>query len=74
MSRFPFSFQVQAHKVVLAVCSPLFRRILAHNQNQLNPLLYLKGISIDDLNAVLNFMYHGEVNIPQVRAKSLTYS
>ena len=52
---------VQAHKVVLAACSPLFRRILAHNQNQPNPLLYLKGVSFDDLNSVLNFMYHGEV-------------
>ncbi len=35
----------QAHKVILAACSPLFRRILGHNQNQLNPFLYLKGIN-----------------------------
>ena len=59
--------QVQAHKVVLAACSPFFRQILAHSQNQLNPFFYLKGVSIDDLNSILNFMYNGEVNIAQVR-------
>jgi len=56
---------VQAHKVILAACSPLFRKILAHQKNQQNPLLYLKGIRLKELQAVLNFMYHGEVNVAQ---------
>jgi hypothetical protein len=30
-----------------------------------NPLLYLKGIRLKELQAVLNFMYHGEVNVAQ---------
>ena len=34
---------IQAHKVVLAACSPFFRKILNHQKNQQNPLLYLKG-------------------------------
>ena len=56
---------VQAHKVILAACSPFFRDILSHQKNQQNPLLYLKGICLKDLQAVLEFMYHGEVNLAQ---------
>jgi hypothetical protein len=56
---------VQAHKVILAACSPFFRDILSHQKSQQNPLLYLKGICLEDLQAVLEFMYHGEVNLEQ---------
>ena len=54
---------VQAHKVILAACSPFFRKILSHQKNQQNPLLYLKGICLKDLQIAIKFMYHGEVNI-----------
>ena len=56
---------VQAHKVILAACSPLFHDILSHQKSHQNPLLYLKGICLKDLQAVLEFMYHGEVNLAQ---------
>lgn len=56
--------QVQAHKVVLAACSPFFRKILSRNPHQ-NPLIYLKGVDYENLMAVLNFMYQGEVNVAQ---------
>ena len=53
--------QMQAHKVILSACSPFFRNVLRKNPHQ-HPLLYLKGVKYTDLQAVLNFMYHGEVN------------
>lgn len=56
--------QVEAHKVVLAVCSPFFRSVLQRNRHD-HPLIYLKGVSFMNLTAVLNFMYHGEVNVAQ---------
>ena len=56
--------QIQAHKVILSACSPFFRNILRRNPHQ-NPLLYLKGVKFLDLQSVLNFMYHGEVNVAQ---------
>ena len=56
--------QLQAHKVILSACSPFFRNVLRRNPHQ-HPLLYLKGVKYSDLQSVLNFMYHGEVNVAQ---------
>jgi len=56
--------QLQAHKVILSACSPFFKKVLCRNHHQ-HPLLYLKGVSFRDMEAVLNFMYHGEVNVAQ---------
>merc|ERR1712013_461613 len=56
--------QIQAHKVILSACSPFFRQILKRNRHD-HPLLYLKGVKYIDLMSVLNFMYHGEVNVAQ---------
>jgi len=56
--------QIQAHKVILSACSPFFRTVLKRNPHE-KPLLYLKGVRYLDIVAVLNFMYHGEVNVAQ---------
>merc|ERR1712012_1526143 len=56
--------QINAHKVILSACSPFFKNILRRNPHQ-HPLLYMKGVSYSNLQAVLNSMYHGEVNVAQ---------
>jgi len=56
--------QVQAHKVILSACSPFFKKILRKNPHQ-NPLLFLKGVKYAEIVSILNFMYHGEVNVTQ---------
>ena len=61
--------QIQAHKVILSACSPFFRTVLKRNPHS-HPLLYLKGVKHTDLMAVLNFMYHGEVNVAQEELNS----
>eukprot|EP00092_Neocalanus_flemingeri_P037237 GFUD01040549.1.p1 GENE.GFUD01040549.1~~GFUD01040549.1.p1 ORF type:complete len:337 (-),score=75.19 GFUD01040549.1:10-1020(-) len=61
--------QIQAHKLILSACSPFFRSVLKKNVHQ-HPLLYLKGVKFCDLQAVLNFMYHGEVNVAQEELNS----
>jgi len=61
--------QVQAHKVIIAACSPFFKSILRRNPHQ-HPLLYMKGVLYDDLVSVLNFMYKGEVNVAQEQLNS----
>jgi len=61
--------QIQAHKVILSACSPFFRNVLRRNPHQ-HPLLYLKGVKYQELLSVLNFMYHGEVNVAQEELNS----
>jgi len=61
--------QLSAHKVILSACSPFFRNILRRNPHQ-HPLLYLRGVKHSDLQSVLNFMYHGEVNVAQEELNS----
>jgi len=61
--------QLQAHKVILSACSPFFRSILRRNKHE-HPLLFLKGVRYIDLLSVLNFMYHGEVNVAQEELNS----
>merc|ERR1711944_363288 len=61
--------QIQAHKVILSACSPFFRNILRKNPHA-HPLLYLRGVKYSDLQSVLNFMFHGEVNVAQEELNS----
>ena len=56
--------QVEAHKVILAASSPFFKRILKKNPHS-HPLIYLKGIKFSDVEAVLTFIYQGEVNVEE---------
>ena len=54
--------QVVAHKVILAAASSFFSEILKANRHP-HPLIYLRGVKGRCLDSVLDFIYHGEVNI-----------
>ena len=56
---------LEAHRVVLAACSNFFKQILRRQSRSYppNPFIFLRGISFEDLAAVLEFMYHGEVKV-----------
>ena len=56
--------QINAHKVILASSSPVFQTLLKRNKHQ-HPLLYMRGTKSEDLVAILDYLYHGEVNIYQ---------
>ena len=55
--------EVEAHRVILASCSPFFAKIFKRYKDK--PLLYLKGVSSQHLQSLLNFMYLGQVSIAQ---------
>jgi len=61
--------QVQAHRVIISACSPFFNNVLRRNPHQ-HPLLYLKGVKYKELLSILDFMYMGEVNLPQEELNS----
>ena len=54
--------EVEAHKVILASSSSFFRQILKKRKHP-HPLIYLRGVKGKDLVSILDFIYHGEVNI-----------
>ena len=56
--------QVEAHKVILAASSPFFENILRRNKHA-HPLIYMRGVKLDDLLAIMDFLYHGEANVYQ---------
>ena len=56
--------QLQAHKVILAAFSPVFKSLLKDNQYPNYPTtIYLRGVKFTDLKAVLDFIYNGEVKV-----------
>ena len=58
--------EVSAHQLVLCAGSSYFRRVLSLAQNKHpNPLLCLQGVKARDLQTVLDYIYHGEVQIYQ---------
>jgi len=61
--------QVTAHKVILSACSVTFRQILMKNPAP-HPVILLWDVSARDLTSILDFMYHGEVNVKQENLNS----
>jgi len=61
--------QVKAHKFMLSYYSPFFESIFQQNPHQ-HPLIYLKGISFENLQNVLKFVYRGEAMINQDKLES----
>ena len=62
-----------AHKVLLSSCSNIFNFILKNNPHT-NPLLFLGGVSSDNLRFILDYIYHGEVKIFQEQLDSFIES
>ena len=56
--------RIVAHKIVLVSLSPFFMKILEGDQHCHNPLIYMRGLSSDNLTSLVDFLYLGEVKIP----------
>ena len=60
--------QFKAHKVVLSASSPVMRNIL-QSYNTENPLIYLRGVGHEDMEAILQFIYLGEATVKPGRTE-----
>ena len=56
--------QIEAHRIILTACSPFFSSVLKRN-NHPHPMIYMRGLKVKDLVAIVDFIYHGEANIYQ---------
>lgn len=61
--------KIRAHKMLLSACSSYFKQIFKENPCQ-HPVIIFRNFKYEDLNAIINFMYHGEVNIFQEQLES----
>ena len=64
---------VQAHRVILAASSDLFQSILSNTSSlgSSQPLLYLKGVRHSQLEALMTFVYDGEVELEEKHLEEL---
>ena len=58
------SKKVLAHKVILSSGSVFFKEVLTNNCHP-HPLIYLKGVDNEVLQAVVDFLYQGQVEVRQ---------
>ncbi|XP_018023189.1 longitudinals lacking protein, isoforms H/M/V isoform X10 [Hyalella azteca] len=58
------------HKFVLSTCSEYFEEMFERTQCK-HPVIVLKDINSEDLEALLNYMYVGEVNVVQEKLAGL---
>merc|ERR1719483_926127 len=50
--------------MVLSACSPYFQQLFADNSCQ-HPIVILKDMKAAELDLVVEYMYRGEVQVPQ---------
>ncbi|KAK4296437.1 hypothetical protein Pmani_031067 [Petrolisthes manimaculis] len=59
-----------AHKFVLSTCSEYFKEMFSKNPCK-HPIVFMKDVSTRDMESLLDFMYKGEVHVPQSDLGSL---
>lgn len=64
------SRMVKCHKVVLSACSAYFEKLLVQNPCQ-HPIIFMKDMKYWEVQALVDFMYKGEVNVTQEELASL---
>lgn len=53
---------IRAHRAILSACSNYFQDLFEENKHP-HPIVILTNVRYDDLEALIHFMYHGEVTI-----------
>uniref|UniRef100_A0A0K8TAL0 Broad-complex core protein n=1 Tax=Lygus hesperus TaxID=30085 RepID=A0A0K8TAL0_LYGHE len=56
--------KLRAHKMLLSACSTYFREIFQDNPCQ-HPVIIFRNVKFEDLEALVSFMYKGEVKVEQ---------
>ena len=49
---------IEAHRLILSACSPVFAKILDQNKSA-HPWIYLRGIDYEELKSIMEFIYLG---------------
>ena len=55
--------QIDAHQILMAACSPVFKEMLLRSKYP-HPVIFMRGISLENLEQITEFVYKGKVDIP----------
>ncbi|XP_014479112.1 PREDICTED: zinc finger and BTB domain-containing protein 14-like isoform X2 [Dinoponera quadriceps] len=61
---------LRAHRLVLAACSPYFERVFKEHYGE-QPILILKGVAVEEMECLLDFMYRGSIDVAEQHLPSL---
>lgn len=66
---------LRAHRVVLCACSTYFDAILNQgNVDSKDPIILMRDCRFEDVKALIDFMYRGEINVERVSGVPLRLS
>ena len=54
--------KIEAHRIILTASSSFFSNLLNMNE-QIHPMIYMRGLKTHDLVAIIDFIYHGEASV-----------
>ena len=63
-------FQIGVHRTIIAASSLFFREVIMNSSNS-NPFIYLRGVSQENLQALVKFIYIGETAIKTENVEDL---
>ena len=63
-------YEIGAHKTIISASSLFFREVIQKSKHP-NPYIYLKGISKETLDAIIKFIYNGEVTARSANLENL---
>ncbi|XP_065584968.1 protein tramtrack, beta isoform-like isoform X7 [Artemia franciscana] len=61
---------IKCHRLVLSACSSYFENVLINNSHS-HPIIILKDVKFCDIQALVKFIYTGEVTVAQAQFNSL---
>ena len=61
--------QINTHKLILIASSPFFMNLLKKNKHS-HPFVFMRGVTFENLSAMVDFLYQGEANVFQENLNS----
>ena len=55
---------IDVHKIIITASSQFFKTVLKRNKHP-HPMIYMTGVKAKIMEAVIDFIYNGEVNVYQ---------